>query len=111
MNSDERSALVRMMPCIACTIGGTSVCGKTEEHHLNFGGKAGQPRRGDWFTIPLGRWHHQGIPPDGMSAMQAGIIYGPSLARSSKRFREFYGMDDDLLAKVNEILGQQERVA
>lgn len=104
MNSDERMDLVKMMPCIACTIGGTSVCGPTEVHHLNFDGKAGQKRRGDWFTIPLGRWHHQGIPKNGMSAMRAAIIYGPSLAKSSKRFREFYGTDDELLARVNALL-------
>jgi hypothetical protein len=102
---------VKLLPCIACTIGGTSVCGRTEVHHLNFDGKAGQKRRGDWFTIPLGIFHHRGIPPDGMSAMQAGMIYGPSLAKSSKRFRAVFGEDDELLAKVNEILGQQERVA
>jgi len=104
MNADERMALVKMMPCVACTIGGTRVCGKTEVHHLNFGGKAGQKRRGDWFTIPLGRWHHQGIPPDGTSAMQAAMIYGPSLARSSKRFREVFGDDQLLLEKTNALI-------
>lgn len=104
MNSDERMALVRQLPCIACTIGGTSVCGKTEAHHLNLGGKAGQKRRGDWFVIPLGRWHHQGIPPDGMSAMTAAMKYGPSLAKSSKRFRAMFGDDQALLEKTNALI-------
>jgi hypothetical protein len=111
MNSDERMALVRMMPCVACTISGTKQPNKTEAHHCNFDGKAGQKRRGDWFTIPLCRWHHQAIPPDGMSAMQAAMIYGPSLAKSSKRFRETFGEDDVLLARVNELIEQQQRVA
>ena len=106
MNEKERMSLVKMMPCIACTIEGVvSVCGPTECHHLNFDGKAGQKRRGDWFTIPLGRYHHQGIPKDGMNAMQAEMHYGPSLKLKSKRFRERYGSDDELLAMVNKRLG------
>ena len=101
-------ALVKLMPCLACTIEGVvSVCGPTEIHHLNFDGKAGQKRRGDWFTIPLGRYHHQGIPKDGMNAMQAEMRYGPSLKLKSKRFRERYGSDQALLERTNEMLGRR----
>ena len=106
MNEKERMALVKLMPCLACTIEGVvSVCGPTEIHHLNFDGKAGQKRRGDWFSIPLGRYHHQGIPPNGMNTMQAEMRYGPSLKLKSRRFRERYGDDDSLLAMVNKRLG------
>lgn len=72
-------------------------------HHLLSGNK----RRGHQYTIPLSPWFHRGIPPIGLSAMQAAMIYGPSLAKSSKRFREMYGDDDSLLAEVNELLNKQ----
>ena len=106
MNEKERMALVKLMPCVACTIDGVmSVGGPTEVHHCNLGGKAGQKRRGDWFTLPLCRWHHQGIPKDGMSSMQAEARFGPSLKFKSKRFRERYGSDQVLLERTNEMLG------
>jgi hypothetical protein len=100
-----RSQLVRALPCIACTIEGVSEqCGPTTEHHLNLGGKAGQKRIGDHASIPLGPWHHQGYPPPGMTAVDAAIKYGPSLARQSRQFRAAYGVDEILLARTNELL-------
>jgi hypothetical protein len=97
-----RSPHVRSLPCLACQIEGLAIqCGRTEEHHLNLGGLAGQKRRGNEYSIPLGAWHHRGVPPEGMTADMASRTYGPSLARSSKLFRFTYGSDDQLLALTN----------
>lgn len=49
----ERSALVRQLPCVACSIYATGQHSRTEVHHLNLDGHAGQVRRGDDFSIPL----------------------------------------------------------
>jgi hypothetical protein len=100
-----RSPLVRALPCIACTIEGLpEQCGPTEEHHLNLDGHAGQKRLGDEYSIPLGRYHHRGEPPPGMTAVDAAIKYGPSLARQSRQFRAQYGVDSELLRRTNELL-------
>jgi hypothetical protein len=96
-----RSEHVRALPCIACQIEGIQQPAPTEEHHLNLGGKAGQKRRGDDYSIPLCAWHHRGDPAKGMTADLTTYTYGPSLARSSKLFRFTYGSDDQLLALTN----------
>lgn len=96
-----RSPLVRAMPCIACEIEGVQQPSPTEEHHLNLGGKAGQKRLGDEYSIPLCGHHHRGEPPGEITASQALYIFGPSLARNSKLFRATYGTDQELLARVN----------
>lgn len=99
-----RMARLKVMPCVSCVIafGRFETCGPTEVHHLLSGNK----RRGHMFTIPLGRWHHQGIPPKDMSAVTATRVFGPSLAKQSKKFRELYGNDDFLLEQVNKQLGE-----
>ncbi len=97
----KRSPLIRNMECIACQIEGCRQPMPTEEHHLNLGGKAGQKRRGEEFSIPLCAWHHRGEPPKNMDAGEAAYYFGPSLARSSKLFRFTYGSDDHLLALTN----------
>ena len=101
----DRMAVVKQMPCIACAVF-ASICGPTEVHHLNLGGRAGQKRRGDQYTIPLGAWHHRGEPKNGKTASYMRTLYGPSLARESRAFRRCYGTDDELLAKTNELLEQ-----
>jgi hypothetical protein len=98
-----RMGIVKMIKCVACW-GQPLVCGKTEVHHLNKFGRAGQKRRGHLYTIPLGEWHHQGIPLPGHTTCEMRMIYGPSLKLESKAFRATYGSDDFLLAKVNEKL-------
>lgn len=103
---------IARFPCIACrrgrdpTVAGAfPICGKTEVHHLNMFGRAGQKRRGHDATIPLGEWHHRGIPLPGWTTKQMEVMFGPSLAKASKRFRAEFGTDDELLAKVNGLLG------
>lgn len=101
----ERLFLVRQMPCIACQLWGVHhQPNKTEAHHLNLDGKAGQKRRGDAFTIPLCRWHHQGIKRGAIDTKAMTALYGPSLKLQSKAFRLAFGRDDDLLALVNDQL-------
>src|SRR5688572_27253089 len=95
--------LLSMIRCVACWDSGGLTCGSTEVHHLISGSR----RRGHTFTVPLGRWHHQGIPLPGYSVTQMQLVFGPSLKLQSKAFRDRYGTDDELLAKVNKHLGMQ----
>jgi len=97
----ERLAKLHSLPCAACVIDGNqAVCGKTEAHHF----KSGNKRIGHQSTIALGQWHHQGIPLDGYTHGQMELIFGPSLARSPKSFRERYGTDGELLERTNDLL-------
>jgi hypothetical protein len=50
----SRSVLIRALPCIACTIESCVQPNPTEEHHLNFDGKAGQKRRGEEYSCLSG---------------------------------------------------------
>ena len=97
----RRNDLIKAMPCVACEIEGCQQLQPTEVHHLNLGGKAGQKRRGDDYTIPLCTYHHRGEPMAGETKGDAMFYRGPSLALSSKRFRELYGTDDELLERTN----------
>lgn len=92
-----------MMRCVACWETGLC-CGKTEVHHTLSGGR----RRGHSQTLPMGQWHHQGIPLPGYTTNQMRLVYGPSLKLHSKAFQQQYGGDDVLLAKVNEVLERTE---
>lgn len=100
-------AAVKALPCVACVIDDRfdvlTVCGPTEVHHLLSGNK----RRGHMFVLPLGRYHHRGVPFDGMSARAMQSLYGPSLARQSKLFHAWYGDDAELLTAVNAMLAQR----
>lgn len=93
--------------CIACRRDGRRN-DQTQVHHLNVGGRAGQKRRGDDFTIPLCAWHHQGQAP--VSSMLARSLYGPSLAHESKAFRQRYGTDGELLALTNELIERRHEL-
>ncbi len=90
---------ISRMRCVACWMTGLC-CGRTTVHHLLSGGR----RRGHSSSIPLGEWHHQGIPLKGITANEMRLHFGPSLAKESKAFRATYGSDDELLAKVNAVL-------
>lgn len=107
VTSRERSARVRELPCVACSKRGHPQPSRSEEHHLNLGGKAGQKRRGPEFTIPLCGWHHRGNQNSKMSSWTMTAIYGPSLAAQSKMFRAIYGSDDELLEITNRMIGSR----
>lgn len=104
MNQDRYEAL-RSIGCIACRIEGQTDCGPVEIHHLNLGGYAGQKRRGDDYTIPLGKWHHRGVSHWNLHSSVMEQHFGPSLARQSSEFRQRYGTDDELLERVNRMVG------
>jgi hypothetical protein len=95
----ERMSTLSRIRCVACW--STDLCcGKTEVHHTLSGGR----RRGHLYTVPLGLWHHQGIPLPGYTTKQMRLIFGPSLRLHSKAFRAQYGTDDELLEKVNNLI-------
>lgn len=99
----EHLAAVKAMPCIACNIACTAdwiSSWSTEVHHT----LSGNRRRGHMFVLPLCSWHHRGEPLDGWAARSMEATFGPSLARSSRQFRERYGTDDELLAKIDALL-------
>jgi hypothetical protein len=101
--TQRRFDSLRRIGCVACRKEGIRTLG-VDIHHLNVGGKAGQKRRGDAFTIPLCPWHHRGVGPCDVD------IYGPSLANQSRAFRERYGTDDELLAFTNEWITNLDRM-
>ena len=107
---EHRFLRLKEIGCIASWLDGRMNV-PAEIHHLNLGGKAGQARRGDEATIPLSPWHHRGEPLPGYTATQMRDLFGPSLARHSKAFRERYGSDDKLLAKTNDLIRQMDDIA
>lgn len=108
---EARFSALRQLGCIACKLEKAPIqCGPTEIHHLTIGGRAGQKRRGDLETIPLGRWHHQSIPKPGRNMTQMEELYGPSYRLTSRAFRASYGTDDELLAKVNALIDEPREV-
>ena len=111
MNAKLRAArfeALKGMKCIACQFEGCEQLTVTEIHHLNEFGHAGMKRRGDEFTVPLCSWHHRSVCPEGVKPGDALFYMGPSLAQNSKRFRETYGTDDELLEHTNKALGLKE---
>lgn len=102
----EHLAAVKSLPCVACShlgIAGPYVCGPTEAHHLLSGNK----RRGHMFVLPLGSWHHRAVLQGSLTFVGMRALYGPSLAHGSKPFHAAFGSDDELLARVNELLAQR----
>jgi hypothetical protein len=93
---------IKRLGCAACLSRKMHLpCGSTEAHHLLSGGI----RRGHDESIPLGRWHHRGIPFTGWTTHEMEREFGPSLRLASKRFHEEFGSDDELLARVNKLIG------
>lgn len=97
----ERFAALRRLGCFACHVDGRlRQCAVTEIHHQLRGGK----RIGHHATIPLGRWHHQGVA-NGTANEQMLATYGPSFHKHTRAFRERYGTDAEVLAQVNDLIG------
>ena len=92
---------MEMLPqvgCICCLSYGI-INNWVQIHHITEGGK----RLGHDYTLPLCYFHHEGIPPEGMSVEQAEEKVGPSL-KSKKKFNEVFGGELVLLDYVNEAL-------
>jgi hypothetical protein len=89
--------------CMACRQKGFET-ELVEIHHLNEDGKAGQKRRGHRFTIGLCSWHHRGVVPQCWTKRDMEIFLGPPLT-DSRKFRFWFGQDDELLATQDQLLG------
>lgn len=89
--------------CMACRQKGYHT-ELVEIHHLNADGKAGQKRRGHLFTIGLCEWHHRGVIASGWTKAGMEQLLGPSL-KDSRKFRFWFGTDDELLATQDRLLG------
>jgi hypothetical protein len=107
MAREHRFRRLKEMGCAACFREGIQDV-PAEIHHLNGGGHAGQKRRGDEFTVPLCIWHHRGVLSQNVMWAQPP---GPSLARHSREFRQRYGRDDALLARVNRRIAKMDALA
>lgn len=72
-------------------------------------GKTGIPIWDDETNaMPLCRWHLHGMPFDGHDAGWFLENIGPSYHRHKRAFQQAYGSDDELLAMVNELIGEGE---
>lgn len=101
--SDRMKKIKLMGVCLACRQNGNET-DMVEIHHLNADGKAGQKRRGHRFTIGLCSWHHRGVIPQGWNAKEMDSQFGPPLT-DSRKFRFWFGKDDELLATQDRLLG------
>jgi hypothetical protein len=97
----ERFEAIKSLGCLACRkLGLAMFCGPIEAHHLLSGGR----RRGHKESIPLGRWHHRGIPWQTLNTRQMADAFGPSLRLQSKLFHATFGTDDELLAEAERLI-------
>lgn len=97
----KRFELIDQIGCIACRIYKLTKPFPAEIHHLLDGGV----RIGHSATIGLCPWHHRGVSTSiGMTMVSCEQMYGPSLVQGSKRFKEVYGSNDDLLKLQNELI-------
>jgi hypothetical protein len=100
---------ISKMRCVACNVffpdslkkpGVWPSCGPVEVHHITSAGR----RLGHDATLPLGSWHHRGTPRDGLRPSQMEQVYGPSLALNKRAFVRCFGLELELLQKVNAAL-------
>lgn len=97
---------IHNMRCIACEVGEIALsCGRTEAHHLVDKGYRSHSG-GHMATIPIGQWHHQGIPLPGFNEREMAFVFGPSRELSKRLFVERFGTDRELLAITNEKLAR-----
>jgi hypothetical protein len=100
----ERLARIHAMRCMACEIDGYGTqAGRTEAHHI-VAQSYRKHQGGHLGTLPLCAWHHRGEPFTDWSKSRMELVYGPSLADSKRQFIARYGMERDLLAKINQRL-------
>ena len=95
--------------CVCCRHEGLPI-GPVDIHHLVDKGTRGLSG-GDAATIGLCAWHHRGIVPAGHTIGSATLAFGPSLRHTSKLFTKIYGTQRELLAKVNEEIGEAPEAA
>lgn len=98
----EKARMSRILElgCVACRMDGHESIYPVEVHHLLDGGV----RIGHAASVPVCKWHHRGVPPDGLNQRGATELCGPSLALDGRAFAEHYGDDDSLLAFTERLL-------
>ena len=94
----RRMQLLPQVGCICCRAYGIET-DQIQVHHIVQGGR----RLGHEYTLPLCYWHHEGVPPEGLTRKEAESRVGPSL-KSKKRFNEVFGSELELLEYVNKAL-------
>lgn len=77
--------------CLACRIDG-NYGNPADLHHPTQNGR----RLGLNIVIPLCPWHHRG----------QGMGRGPSLAKNKRKFHDYYGTDEELLAEAKRLLAE-----
>lgn len=94
----KRFSLLPQVGCICCKSYGIHN-EWVQIHHIIDGNK----RMGHQFTIPLCYWHHEGVPPEGLTKQETQDKVGPSL-KSKKLFNEVFGSEILLLEYTNDFL-------
>lgn len=92
----QRFRILQELGCVACRLEGRYGVAP-QIHHITDRGR----RMGHQYTVPLCPWHHQGIPPNGLTTPEAERVAGPSLERSKARFVERYGTEMELLERID----------
>lgn len=100
--TERRFDAIWEIGCIACRMAG--YCRRTQAHHQNLGGHAGQKQLGDMQTVGLCPWHHQGHCDPGYCADEMTIKLGPSMQHQPVAFRERFGSDEKLLTYQNKLI-------
>jgi len=106
----RRFVAIKEDGCLLCRIDGNGFM-PCDIHHTLSGGI----RRGHRYTFGACLWHHRGEGKNlwvvifaNDAAKKLGINVsnpvGPSLAKGSKLFHDYYGSDDELIAKQDERL-------
>lgn len=75
-------------------------------HHILSGGR----RISHSHTVGLCPWHHRAVNATNESDKEVELEYGPSLARSPKRFAERYGTPKELIEIQNELIAKLHEV-
>ena len=95
---ERRMELLPQVGCICCHAYGI-YNPYVQIHHIVEGGR----RLGHQYTLPLCFYHHENVPPEGMSRAEAEKQVGPSL-KSKKKFNEVFGGELILLEYVDKML-------
>lgn len=109
-----RIEAVKLGPCMACLVlvergelERFKADGPCDAHHI----KSGNIRRGHDYTIGLCGWHHRQIVDWAHTHADMREAYGPSLMDGSRKFREAFGSDDELLERQNKWLAENGGMA
>lgn len=103
----RRDFAIREIGCVVARIRGMGFV-PVERHHMTVGGKHGQKRRGEAFSVGLNPYSHRGVPFNGWTLAQCKAMFGPSYALEPAAFRALYP-DAVLLAKQEQLIEEYDR--